>query len=66
MRNQFLIKNTKIADISSILSGTNVSFIKKIIQPLQNEVYSFNFLKEIQNKISMYIDKNNLNANRRL
>ena len=61
--NQFLIKNTKIADISSILSGTNVSFIKTIIQPLQNEVYSLNFLKEIQNKISVYIDKNNLNAN---
>lgn len=61
--NQFLIKNTKISDISNILSVINVSFIKKIIQPLQNEVYSLNFLKEIQNKISVYIDKNNLNVN---
>jgi outer membrane protein insertion porin family len=61
--NQFLIKNTKIKDMSNILLDTDVEAINKILQPLQSEIYNLNFLKKIHNKISMYIDKNNLNAN---
>ena len=60
--NQFLIKNIITEDVKNILLEANIESIKKIIEPLQNEIYSLNFLKTIQNKISKYLDKNNLNA----
>ena len=61
--NQFTIKKIKIEDVNSILLDTNIASIKKIVEPLQNNVYSLSFLKTIQNKISTYLDKNSLNAN---
>jgi len=59
---EFLIKNIIVSDSSNILLKSNVSSIKKITDPLQNEVYNLELLKNIQNKISRYLDKNNLNA----
>ena len=61
--NEFLVKKLDIEDISSILPSGNISSIKEIVQPLQNRVYNLDFLNKIQNKVSRYIDKNNLNAN---
>ena len=61
--NQFTIKNIKIEDVNSILLNANIASIKKIVEPLKNDIYSLTFLKTIQNKISTYLDKNSLNAN---
>jgi len=61
--NQFTIKNIKIEDVNSILLDADITSIKKIAEPLQNDLYSLSFLKTIQNKISTYLDKNSLNAN---
>ena len=61
--NQFTIKNIKIEDVNSILLDANITSIKKIVEPLKNDIYSLAFLKTIQNKISTYLDKNSLNAN---
>ena len=60
--NQFSIKDIKINDESNILPKPNILSIEKITNPLQDEIYNFNFLKKIQNKISTYLDKNNLNS----
>ena len=61
--NQFTIKNIKIEDVNSILLDANITSIKKIVEPMKNDIYSLAFLKTIQNKISTYLDKNSLNAN---
>ena len=45
------------------IGRANIASIKKIAEPLQNDLYSLSFLKTIQNKISTYLDKNSLNAN---
>jgi len=60
--NQFSIKYIKINDESNILLKSNVLSIKKITNLLQDEIYNFNLLKKIQNKVSIYLDKNNLNS----
>ena len=59
---KFLIKNINILDSSGILISSNTLSIKKIIEPLNNKIYNLNLLKNTQNKISNYLEKNNLNA----
>ena len=38
--NQFTIKNIKIEDVNSILLDANIASIKKIVEPLKNDIYS--------------------------
>ena len=61
--NRFLLKSASIEDTSNILTKENILFIESLLNPLVNDVYNLEYLKSTQNKISMYIDEKNLNAN---
>ena len=60
---KFLIKDVNLKDNSNILSNANVLSIQDFLDPVKNRSYNLDFLKKIQNKISKYIDENNINAN---
>ena len=59
---KFSIKTPVLEDYSNILSKKNILFVKSILNPLENQLYNFELLKNTEAKILRYIDESSINA----
>jgi outer membrane protein insertion porin family len=51
-----------LEDYSNILSKKNILFVKSILNPLENQFYNLELLKNTEAKILRYIDESSINA----
>ena len=59
---KFSIKTPTLEDYSNILSKKNILFVKSILNPLENQFYNLELLKNTEAKILRYIDESSINA----